>query len=115
MIQYKAKWSRVTTNGWRRNRQKCKSEMDKLSLKWNSLCGVASQPLHHSDEFGAVHIPAVFLPPRPLDAASLIGRSLFFFFFAYLGLLANVYPNHFVVISVSYIFGQSVLIELPFS
>ena len=40
MVYYKPKWFSVTAVGLRNNRQKYKREMDKSSLKWNSLCGV---------------------------------------------------------------------------
>ena len=53
------KWFSATAVGLRRNRQKYKSEMDKSSLKWNSLCGVLR------------HNPTIFIVfRRPLVVVS---------------------------------------------
>ena len=49
MVYYKPKWFSVTAVGLRNNRQKYKREMDKSSLKWNSLCEVQRHNLRHSD------------------------------------------------------------------
>ena len=64
------KWISVTTNGLRQNRQKYKSEMDKSSLKWNSLCGV----LRHNPYVIQITFGAKLCPNEVL-AATCTGRE----------------------------------------